>query len=338
MALPTTNFSIVKPEGSDVADETAHIANAYDIIDRLLTQFGFEGTVIASAATLNLPTTGSTFHITGTTTVTAISTRVTGNIVCLTFDGALVLTHNATSLILRSGANYTTVAGDTLWFKSEGAGNWREVAHAMTFDSTTPAAQASGDLGTVGTAVAAARRDHVHPLRLSQGRDLTPATVSTTNAETTVATITIPGGTLSTDRQLRVVAWGSYVNGVAAGAASDYTVRVKYGGVLVGIGTFPALANDSLSRVWRAECLIAPTNSATAQTSFCDTRISDGTANAVAAPPTSGAGNFAFVRGSANTSVGVNSAVNQDVVVTLQHSVSAAATTATAASVTVEVL
>jgi len=47
----------------------------------------------------------------------------------LKFEGALTLTHNATSLILLSGANRATVAGDVGIFASEGSGNWREVAY-----------------------------------------------------------------------------------------------------------------------------------------------------------------------------------------------------------------
>jgi hypothetical protein len=43
----------------------------------------------------------------------------------LRFAGILILTYNATSLILPTAANITTAAGDTAIFISEGSGNWR---------------------------------------------------------------------------------------------------------------------------------------------------------------------------------------------------------------------
>jgi hypothetical protein len=45
------------------------------------------------------------------------------------FDGALTLTHNGTSLILPTGANIVTAAGDAALFASEGSGNWRCIGY-----------------------------------------------------------------------------------------------------------------------------------------------------------------------------------------------------------------
>ena len=89
-----------------------------------------KGADIASAGTITIPATGGAFfHITGTTTITALSqaTVKTGRIVRLVFDGALTLTHNATSLILPGNANITTAAGDSAVFVCEDSGNnyWR---------------------------------------------------------------------------------------------------------------------------------------------------------------------------------------------------------------------
>lgn len=87
------------------------------------------GTAIASAATTSLTvSTGNSVHITGTTTITSLGTTgTTGQTVKVIFDNALVLTHNATSLILLSGANITTAAGDTAVFLNENGalGRWR---------------------------------------------------------------------------------------------------------------------------------------------------------------------------------------------------------------------
>ena len=94
------------------------------------------GTAIASAANLALtPSSGNSIHITGTTTITSLGTTgTTGQTVKLIFDGALVLTHNATSLINISGANITTAAGDTAVFLNEnsGLGYWRMLKHLET--------------------------------------------------------------------------------------------------------------------------------------------------------------------------------------------------------------
>ncbi len=63
--------------------------------------------------------------ITGTVTITAFDSAADGVWRYVRFAGALTLTHNATSLILPSGANITTAAGDCALFISEGSGNWR---------------------------------------------------------------------------------------------------------------------------------------------------------------------------------------------------------------------
>jgi hypothetical protein len=88
------------------------------------------GTAIASAATTDIGAAAGNFvHVTGTTTITALGTVQAGTRRVVTFDGALTLTHNATSLILPSGANITTAANDCAAFISEGSGNWRCVAY-----------------------------------------------------------------------------------------------------------------------------------------------------------------------------------------------------------------
>src|SRR3990167_2125625 len=71
-----------------------------------------KGADVASAATINLDTaTGDFVHVTGTTTITAV-TLTSGDACVVVFDGALTLTHHATTLILPQGVNITTAAGD----------------------------------------------------------------------------------------------------------------------------------------------------------------------------------------------------------------------------------
>lgn len=80
-----------------------------------------QGADIASAATVNLTTaTGNYVHITGTTTITAI-TLAQGAERTVVFDGALTLTDGA-SLLLPASANITTAAGDSAIFRGESAG------------------------------------------------------------------------------------------------------------------------------------------------------------------------------------------------------------------------
>lgn len=85
-----------------------------------------KGSDIASATTTDIgAATGNFVDITGTTTITGLGTVQAGTLRAVRFSGALTLTHNATSLILPSGANITTASGDTALFVSLGSGNWR---------------------------------------------------------------------------------------------------------------------------------------------------------------------------------------------------------------------
>lgn len=90
-----------------------------------------KGADIASAAALTPGADGNYFHVTGTTTVTSIAAAQAGSVIYLEFDGAVLLTHNGTSLILQGATNYTTAAGDVLAFMSEGSGNWRELLRRL---------------------------------------------------------------------------------------------------------------------------------------------------------------------------------------------------------------
>ena len=81
---------------------------------------------IASATTTDLGTKESQYlTVSGTTTITGLGTISAGITKYVTFSGALILTHNATSLILPGAANITTAAGDTGRFLSLGSGNWK---------------------------------------------------------------------------------------------------------------------------------------------------------------------------------------------------------------------
>lgn len=82
-------------------------------------------TDLASAATCDLGSVAVlAVNITGTTTITSLGTGA--NLLrFVKFAAALILTHNAASLILPGAANITTAAGDTALFLSDASGNWR---------------------------------------------------------------------------------------------------------------------------------------------------------------------------------------------------------------------
>lgn len=110
---------------------------------------------LASATTTDLGAqTTDNLRITGTTTITGFGTVANGTSRELRFAGALMLTHNVTSLILPSAANITTAAGDTATAISLGSGNWVVTAFqraaTLPFLNSTATARVLGRL-TAGT-------------------------------------------------------------------------------------------------------------------------------------------------------------------------------------------
>lgn len=105
-------------------------------------------TTIASAATTDIGSaTTRRVVISGTTTITSFGTQPNRERL-IRFTGALMLTYNATSLILPGAANITTAAGDIAYLSSDGSGNWtvREYQKA----DGTPLGQ-GGTIGTSGS-------------------------------------------------------------------------------------------------------------------------------------------------------------------------------------------
>lgn len=116
--------------GSNQPDASDSIANLDDNLQQIQAvvrkYLATKGANIASGATVDLATaTGNYVHVTGTTTITALGTVSSGLRYLIVFDGALTLTHHATSLILPSAQNIVTAAGDRAEFVSLGSGNWR---------------------------------------------------------------------------------------------------------------------------------------------------------------------------------------------------------------------
>jgi microcystin-dependent protein len=102
------------------------------------------GSTIASAATCNIGAANAEYlAVSGTTTITAFDSVAAGVYRVLKFDGALTLTHNATSLILPGGASITTAANDVAGFRSLGSGNWRCEWFSMASGAALTAAASS---------------------------------------------------------------------------------------------------------------------------------------------------------------------------------------------------
>lgn len=87
------------------------------------------GADVASAASLLVNISGNEFDVTGTVTITSFATKGAGTIITLQFDGALILTHHATNLILPAGRSITTAAGDIGVFWEYEAGKIRCVSY-----------------------------------------------------------------------------------------------------------------------------------------------------------------------------------------------------------------
>ena len=132
-----------------------------------------QGSDVASAAIVALDE-GGYFAITGTTTITDIdfATDKAGRKAWVRFAGILTLTHNATTLILPTGASIVTAAGDTACFVSEGADAVRCVAYSRASGAplvpSAGALLAANNLSDVASAATARRNLGVEPAPTTQ--------------------------------------------------------------------------------------------------------------------------------------------------------------------------
>lgn len=165
---------------------------------------------LASAATVNIgAAAANSITITGTTTITAFDTIASAAIRRLTFSGVLTLTHNATSLILPTGASITTAAGDIAEFVSLGGGNWRCLYYTKA--GSVPASLAGTETLTNKTLSNDTITGFVESGAAATGSSFTPDFTTGTDFEYTTnanTTITLP----------------------AAAAGRSYTITIKYGG------------------------------------------------------------------------------------------------------------
>ena len=119
------------------------VAHAWNV------QIGGGVATIASASTVDLCSTPRNYlTISGTTTITSFgSTCPAGVVKLVTFSGALILTYNATSLIIPGGNSVQpTSAGDQATLVSLGGGNWQVAGYTPV--SGGALVNPSVDLGT----------------------------------------------------------------------------------------------------------------------------------------------------------------------------------------------
>ena len=85
------------------------------------------GAAVASATALPLPT-GRVFHVTGTTTITSITSTdfAAGAVITLIFDGILTFTDGSN---LKLNGNFVTSADDTITLVYDGS-NWYEMCRS----------------------------------------------------------------------------------------------------------------------------------------------------------------------------------------------------------------
>lgn len=143
------------------------------------------GADVASAAALSLGD-GNIFNVTGTTTITSIGTKGVGTIVVLRFTAALTLTHHATDLILTTGANITTVAGDYAIFEEYATGDWRMIAYQRASGAALAGAsnlvqRAYASLATVQTGTTTIPEDDTIPQN-TEGTEFLTLAITPTSA------------------------------------------------------------------------------------------------------------------------------------------------------------
>lgn len=120
--VPMSSFKLTGLGAGSAAGNSLRYEQLFTTTEvTLLGALGFKkGADIASATTTDLSTaTGNFVHITGTTTITAV-TLTTGQYRQIIFDGILTLTHHATNNNLPGAANIITAAGDRAVYWSDG--------------------------------------------------------------------------------------------------------------------------------------------------------------------------------------------------------------------------
>lgn len=198
---------------------------------------------------------------------------------------------------------------------------WNKAAVDSLMDATDAA------LAVIDAAVAA--------ITTVVDKDVTVQDVVNTTTETTVYSFTVPGGTLSTNRALRLTLIGDYLNNT--GSSQDFQFKLKYGGTLYGYmllnaGNQVPTDGGDFRHSLQCEWILSAANATNAQASVATIALGAiGTAT--------GGGGVPFRSyESGRTNGTIDSTADQALIVTFQHGAANANLSARAHAVWLEKL
>jgi hypothetical protein len=181
------NWSTTEASNQPDSTDSATIAGDLRAIQAGV-RYVYSQDTIASAATTDIGSkSAGSLTISGTTTITSLGTISAGIRKNVVFSGILILTYNATSLILPSNASITTAAGDTAEFESLGAGNWRcnwyqrDDGSALSFADASVTTAKLADLSVTTAKLAAGVVDGLTAVTIASGDYLAIADTSDSN-------------------------------------------------------------------------------------------------------------------------------------------------------------
>ncbi|HZT08593.1 MAG TPA: hypothetical protein VFC51_16340 [Chloroflexota bacterium] len=147
------------------------------------------------------------------------------------------------------------------------------------------------------------------------GRSTSQVTLGNTTAETSLYSLTVPGGALGTTGLLRVSMAGTVVQGT--GTARNLTLRLKYGGATAAI-IIHAVASGTTTGIVRLEAVLFAAGATNAQRAYGRSDFYQGAAGLVANPPTTS--RVAAWQGSGDDSLAIDSTTDQTLELTGQWS------------------
>lgn len=140
----STTAASNSPAGSDAIGTS--LDDYLRTIQAIIKRENSKGSDITAATTIDIPSDGSYFVVTGNTTITGISDDWNGRTCALKFSGTPQLTHSS-GFILPGAANITVAAGDMMIVANESTGVWRVVAYQR---ASGAAVAASGSIASSG--------------------------------------------------------------------------------------------------------------------------------------------------------------------------------------------
>lgn len=245
MGIPSTIESLSATIGSNDPTEGDGTPMT-SVNDGLRAAYGFlrqsvsAGSDIASASTITPPSNGSSFTITGTTTVTAIGSTNSwnGRVVVFRHGGAHAFTHSS-SLVCLGGASTTFASGDFSVWRQQSSGVWEMVDSSVASNmssGTVPVARLN-----VGTSAQFIRADGTATgtlagqLTISQATG-NPVLVNTNTGSDAYFLYTNSANTAASGFRVRNTSgadaqFSAYANtSVLMGSVSNHPVELQVGG------------------------------------------------------------------------------------------------------------